>query len=91
MALFPCGFGLSLCFGLVAVFAEHLEVLVTVVGVIAGVVDMVNFEGVVCPALTAGVVVAVEDAVSGWSGYVVGVVGGPCHVVSPFPVWCVYE
>lgn len=73
--------GLSEGFPPVAGYAEHLEVFVGVVVVVAGVVPVVDFESgagwVVVAAVLAGVVVAVEDATSG-EGLDVSCVG-PSH------------
>lgn len=80
------GGGFRECFPPVAGCAEYLEVLVGVVGVVAGVVPVVDLEAgacwVVVSAGLAGVVVAVEDAASGVGLDVSSV--GPCHGVTPF-------
>lgn len=70
------GFCLRLCF--VACDAERLQVGVVAVVRPTGVVDVVDFEvlaaGVVVSTVLAGVVVAVEDCVSGCGGDVFCVV-----------------
>lgn len=78
MFLLSCAPGFYLCFCFVACGAECLQVGVVVVVGSSGVVDVVNFEvvgvGVVVSAVLAGVVVAVEDCVSGCGGDVFCVV-----------------
>lgn len=82
------GGGLRECFPAVAGRAEYLEVSVGVVGVVAGVVPVVDLESVSCWAVVAtglaGVVVAVEDTASG-EGLDVPAVG-PCHRAALFLV-----
>lgn len=84
------GGGLRECFPAVAGRAEYLEVSVGVVGVVAGVVPVVDLEAVSCWAVVAaglaGVVVPVEDAASGERLDVASV--GPCHgVAAPLSWW----
>lgn len=76
--LLSCAPGFYLCFCFVACGAECLQVGVVVVVRPSGVVDVVDFEvlaaGVVVSTVLAGVVVAVEDCVSGCGGDVFCVV-----------------